>query len=430
LTDTIYALSSGAGRAAIAVVRISGPLARATLAALAGKMPPPRLARLAVLRGEAGDILDRALILFFEGPYSDTGEDIAELHLHGSRAVVKAVLEELARRPGLRVAQPGEFARRALVNGKRDLLDIEALGDLVDAETEMQRRQALQGGGSLLRGKAEAWRNSLLRIRADLEAGIDFSDEGDVISHLDSEVERILDQLLIEMNRALELALRGERVREGFAVALCGAPNAGKSSLLNALAGRDVAIVSSTPGTTRDRIEVALEVGGWPIRVVDTAGIRDSADAIEREGMRRALDAAQEAGLVLWLSAIDDPQPPPPEFEGAVVVDTKIDLCSSWHGSLGVSTTTDVGIGRLIEWIGMQAAEGQNAEPVLLTRARHVATVREAARALRKAQAFVRTPEICAEFIRQAERGLDQLLGRIDVEDVLGEIFSRFCIGK
>lgn len=429
MTDTIFALSSGVGRAAIAVIRISGPGALGALRALAGRVPEARHAKLMVLRRQSGDVLDRALVLFFQGPRSDTGEDIVELHLHGSRAVVRAVLEELGGMTGLRPAEPGEFARRALHNGKKDLLDVEALADLIDADTELQRCQALSGGGSLLRGRVEAWRRIILDIRADLEAGIDFSDEGDVVEQLDSQAEQNLRNLLSNMTSALGEARRGERIREGFVVALCGPPNAGKSSLLNALARRDVAIVSPIAGTTRDLIEVALELDGVPVRLVDTAGVRESADPIEQEGVRRALQVAETADLSIWLSPGDDPVSPPETFSG-VVVGTKADLRLPQGVGLQVSVVTGQGIAELLEHVHHFSADGLTGESVLLTRVRHVSAVSEASKHLEDALAASSQPEICAESLRLAAKRMEQLLGRVDVEDVLGEVFSRFCVGK
>jgi tRNA modification GTPase len=435
--DTIFALSSGAGRAAIAIIRISGPSVRIVLETMAGGIPTPRHAALRRLRDQgSGLVLDEGLVLFFPGPRSETGEDLAEFQVHGSRAVVSAILTVLSATPGLRLAEPGEFARRALANGKMDLLDVEALADLIDSDTEAQRRQAIEGAGSLLRGKAEGWRTMLLDILADLEAGIDFSDEGDVQDHFKSGSERLIRELIVEMDHALAIASRGERLREGFRVALLGPPNAGKSSLLNALAGRDVAIVSDVPGTTRDRLDVSLDLAGIPVVVSDTAGLQATADAVEREGIRRAQQAAKEADLMLWLSPVDRPVSYPTDIcrlDGEVwTVSTKVDLCDRGNPGLSVSAWTGQGIDHLLTRVGDRAREALGGEPALITRSRQKAAIIESRRALVGALSIdvVSDPELCVEEVRMAVRWLERLVGRVDIEDVLGSIFSRFCIGK
>lgn len=437
--DTIFALSTGFGRAAIAVVRVSGPAVRFALETLAGGVTVPRMAVLRRLRRPGSDVvLDQALVLFFPAPRSETGEDLCEFQLHGGRAVVAAVLDALGNLPGLRPAEPGEFARRALLNGKMDLLDLEGLADLIDADTEAQRRQAVEGAGSLLRGKAESWRLQLLAIRADLEAGIDFSDEGDIQERFDSQSERLIKGLIAELEAALHSAERGERIREGFRVALLGPPNAGKSSLLNALAGRNVAIVSQMAGTTRDRLEVALDLGGVPVLVSDTAGLQASFDEVELEGIRRSRAAAAEADLILWLSPFDGVALPPDDFvqdSRLRVVLSKCDLAAvaDWGAAwLALSTVTGEGVAVLLDAIAVEARSGMRTEePALIARARQRKAVAECRDCLVRALAMARvSPELCSEDIRLAGRSLERLIGRVDVEDVLGAIFSRFCIGK
>ena len=440
--DTIFALSSGAGRSAIAVIRMSGPAVRTAVMAMVGTLPQPRHARLCVIREpSSGRALDQALVLFFPGPHSETGEDIAEFQVHGGRAVVASVLAALAGITGLRPAGPGEFAQRALRNGKMDLLDVEALADLIDAETELQRRQAIEGGGLVLRDRVERWREGLLDILADLEAQIDFSDEGDVTDHIDSQSQRLIKDLKADMRLVLLEGTRGERLREGFRVVLMGAPNAGKSSLLNALAARDVAIVSDQPGTTRDRIEIALDLNGVPVLITDTAGLQETTDVIEREGIRRSMGAASSADLILWLCASDQPVLPASELtdlhgRGRLrIVQTKLDLSATRKPVSAdvwcqISVTSTDGLQDLFARIEVEARRSFGGdEPALLTRARHQHAVIRAHDTLERIAD--QTPiELVAEEIRLSCRALDQLVGRIDVEDVLGAIFSRFCIGK
>lgn len=433
--DTIYALSSGAGRAAISVLRISGPRTRFVLETMAGLVPPARMAQVRSLRHPVTrQVLDRALVLFFAGPASETGEDVAEFQVHGGRAVVAGVLGALGSIDGLRVAEPGEFARRALLNGKMDLLAVEALGDLIDAETELQRQQAIEGGGSLLRDRADAWRDCLLDIRVDLEAELDFSDEADVSDHLDSHAEQSLRRLSDEMALVLDQADRGERIREGFRVVLLGPPNVGKSSLMNALAGRDVAIVSAIAGTTRDRIEVNLDLNGLPVVVTDTAGLQESQDEIEREGISRSLAAAASADLVLWITAADDRKPAPALVTRGVVreVVSKADLGSSSQPCwCAVSTRMQHGLESLLAAIEAEAQALLTApEPAITTRLRHRSAIETAHAAVLRALTVSGRLELVAEEVRLACSALDRLIGRVDVEDILGGIFSRFCVGK
>jgi tRNA modification GTPase len=308
--STIFALSSGRGPAAIAVIRISGPRAAAALAALGVKIPEPRKAALARIRDpRSGEIIDEALLLWFLGPHSETGEDVAELQAHGGRAVIAAILDALAQIEGLRMAEPGEFTRRGFENGKLDLTAVEGLADLVSAETEAQRRQAFRQMTGLLGNRAEAWRGSLIKALALVEARIDFSDEADVPEDLVSPALAIVQELRDEIGTALADGQRGERLREGLVVAIAGPPNAGKSTLLNRIARREVAIVSPQAGTTRDVIEVHLDLGGFPVTLLDTAGIRETDDPVEFEGVRRARERAASADLVLWVVDAADLNP-------------------------------------------------------------------------------------------------------------------------
>ncbi|MDJ0449773.1 tRNA uridine-5-carboxymethylaminomethyl(34) synthesis GTPase MnmE [Methylocystis sp. JR02] len=431
--DTIFALGTGPGRAAIAVIRLSGQAVQQLLTDVSGGVPDPRVSRLATLRDPAnGEELDRGLTFFFPAPHSATGEDYAELHLHGGRAVVDGVLSALSRRPGLRLAEPGEFARRGFANGKLDLSQAEALADLIDAQTEAQRRQALRIAGGALRREVERWRGSLIEALALVEAELDFSDESDVGSFDQARLRQLLEPLLVEMHAALKAAPASERMREGFLVMILGAPNAGKSTLLNALARRDLAIVSPTPGTTRDMIEAHLDVEGLPVTFVDTAGLRDAADQIERIGVDRVLERIGTADLVLWLSP--DAQEPRPEMAGRVDVlkiATKTDLAPAPFGWLGVSAKTGAGVDALLKEVGAFAKQhlGDGAS-ALLIRERHRTAISAAAASLVSVLTSEKDLEFVAEDLRSAGRALGRIVGAVDVEDVLEAVFGRFCIGK
>lgn len=434
MAPTIFAPASGAGKAAVSVVRVSGLKTGALVMTLAGLLPEPRVASLRTLRARSGEVLDQALVLWFPAPRSFTGEDCAEFHLHGSRAVVAAVLDTLARCEDCRLAEPGEFARRAFLNGKMDLAAAEGLADLIDSETEGQRRQALRQLGGALGRQAEDWRSTLLQCQASLEADIDFSDEADVGPFDFSTVIARIDALISELESALSFASHGERLREGFTVVLAGPPNAGKSSLLNALARRDVAIVSAIPGTTRDPVEVELQLGGLPITLVDTAGLRESADEIEREGVRRSLQRAERADLVIWLA--EDGSCPDGIVTTApiLMVGSKADL-RQVEDRLALSTETGQGIGELLDTLRAHAeASLSGGEQALIVRERHRSLVQAACLSLTRARDLMDQEitgiELIAEDIRSASSALGRISGRIDVEEVLGEIFSRFCIGK
>jgi tRNA modification GTPase len=444
--DTIVAPASGAGRAAIAVIRLSGPGTRAVLEALCGGAPPPRHASLRDIGPPRHRPIDRGLVLWFPAPSSFTGDDMAELHVHGSRAVIRALVDAVLSLPGTRLAEPGEFARRAFENGKLDLTEVEGLADLVQAETEVQRRQALAQAEGSLRTLYEGWRDELLRAQALIEAGLDFADEGDVIADVGIKAETIVAALRASIAR--HLADRsGELLRDGLRVVIAGPPNAGKSSLLNALARRDVAIVSEEAGTTRDVIEVHLDLGGVPVMLIDTAGLREAAGEVEAEGIRRALVRAGDADLVLWLVDATAPQwdaPPSviPDKSGQtrtkpafIPVLNKIDLkpgAGAGRAAVGVSAKTGEGIGNLIETLAERAALAteSGAGTPLLTRTRHRVELEAAQAALERFGDRSLSPELKAEELRLAANHLGRLTGRIDVEEVLGAIFAEFCIGK
>jgi tRNA modification GTPase len=437
---TIFALSSGRPPAAIAVVRVSGPRAGDALTAFGGKLPEPRKAVLRRLRHpDTKAILDDALALWIPGPNTETGEDMVELHLHGGRAVIAAVLAELGRLPGLRMAEPGEFTRRAFESGKLDLTAVEGLGDLIFAETEAQRAQAMRQLSGALSGRAEAWREKLIGALALVEARIDFSDEADVPEDLVAPALHVARELADQIEKALRDEHRGERLREGLVVAIAGPANAGKSSLLNRLARREAAIVSPQAGTTRDVIEVHLDLNGYPVTLLDTAGIRASDDPVEQEGMRRARARAEAADLVLWVvdaaaAGVDSP-PERSESKKQWIVRNKIDLVDARDTAAGqqvfdISAKSGSGVDGLVTAIGTFAAEFfAVGEPALVTRERHRIALQQTAESLRRALR-ARAEELIAEELRLAARALGRLTGRVDVEDVLDVIFRDFCIGK
>jgi len=436
--DTIVALATGAGRAGVAVIRLSGPAAGATLCALTARdLPKPRMAtREAFCDPRTGVSLDDGLALWFPGPHSFTGEDVVELHIHGGPAVIAAVIDAALSQPGVRPAEPGEYTRRAFENGKLDLAEAEGLADLVDAETEGQRRQALRQRRGALSAVYEGWRARLIEAAALIEAEIDFPDE-DLPDALAQRAGPVLQALADDMGSHLDDAHRGERIRDGFRIAIIGPPNAGKSSLLNALAQREAAIVSDIPGTTRDVVEVRLVLAGFPVWIADTAGLREAADAIEAEGVRRALARAEEADLRIALVEIGHDVPPELEAairDGDLLVRSKADRVAA-HSSgemLEVSAQTGIGLRLLHTQIEERVAEalGHEEAPVL-TRARHRRLVQDARLAIVGAQAAIANgPEYAAEDVRRAATAIGRLTGRIDVEDLLSEIFSSFCIGK
>ncbi|MEZ5926220.1 MAG: tRNA uridine-5-carboxymethylaminomethyl(34) synthesis GTPase MnmE [Hyphomicrobiaceae bacterium] len=441
--STIYALSSGQGPAAIAVIRISGPRAVDALLALTGSVPEPRRAALRRLsRPIRGTLLDEALVLYFKAPHSETGEDLVELHAHGGRAVVSAILAELAKLEGYRLAEPGEFVRRAFEAGKLDLVGIEGLADLINAETEAQREQAIRQAAGEPSRLYESWRQNLLEALALAEASLDFAEEADVAADAYARAISVARPIHDEMRDRLADDHRGEILREGFRVVLAGPPNAGKSSLLNALARRDVAIVSPEAGTTRDALEVRLDLGGYPVIVTDTAGLREPEGAIEAEGIRRSLGHMRQAQMVLWLVESTGGTVEPPvgvQAIGAPIrpIITKGDLvCRPVPGmmpdTLRVSARTGRGLSELIHEIGEAASKAlATGSTAIITRERHRLALEEMVAGLADFQASDPSrPELGVEELRRSVIALGRLTGRIDVEDVLGVIFGSFCIGK
>ncbi|WP_333817841.1 tRNA uridine-5-carboxymethylaminomethyl(34) synthesis GTPase MnmE [Tabrizicola sp.] len=427
--DTIYALATARGRSGLAVVRISGPAAFAAGLALCGSLPAPRVAGLRRLNW-GGELLDEALVLGFVEGASFTGEPVVELHCHGGPAVVGAVLRALSDQPGLRLAEAGEFTRRALENGVLDLAQVEGLADLIDAETEAQRRQAVRVLSGSVGQKVDGWRRDLIRAGALLEATIDFADE-DVPVDVSPEVLSLIDGLMADLGREAAGVTAAERIRDGFEVAIVGAPNAGKSTLLNQLAGREAAITSEIAGTTRDVIEVRMEIAGLPVTFLDTAGLRDTEDRLEQAGIDRALARAEAADLRLFLTD-GDAIPGLEPFGDDLVVLGKADTRSGGSG-LAVSGKTGAGVPELMARIGEILVERVGSAGALV-RERHRVAVTTAIAALAESRAEVVRPdsrvELAAEHLRRAVRALDALVGRVDVDDLLGEIFASFCIGK
>ncbi|MFC4352332.1 tRNA uridine-5-carboxymethylaminomethyl(34) synthesis GTPase MnmE [Fodinicurvata halophila] len=444
--DTIYALSSGGGRSAVAVIRLSGPDAAGALEGLSGPLPPPREARLRALRvPDTQELLDRALVLWFPAPASFTGEDCVELHLHGSQSVVAAVLRALSGMERLRAAGPGDFTRRAFDNDRLDLTEVEGLADLIDAQTEVQRRQAQRQFDGALTQRIEHWRDRLIRLSAHVEAAIDFSEE-EIPETLLSDCLTESSGLRAEMEELLATSRAGERIREGIYIALLGAPNAGKSSLLNALAKREAAIVSEIAGTTRDVIEVALDISGFPVILGDTAGLRGDVaiDPIEAEGMRRSRERAAQADLKLVLfdgQEIGTPEPGSLQLldDKALVLITKKDLVSeplpeSLDGqpAYALSVISGEGVEAFLQVLErrLEASYASGLQgSALLTRERHREGLKTCIEALARAED---APEVSlmAEDFRHALTALGRLTGRVDVEDLLDVIFRDFCIGK
>ena len=441
MSDTIFALSSGAGRAGVAVFRLSGPWAQTVLTQLTGiEIFPPRQAALTSFRAKDGSLIDRGLAIVFPGPRSFTGEDVVELHVHGGGAIISAFIRVLSEEFGLRLAEPGEFTRRAFDNGKLDLTQAEGLADLIDAETEAQRRQALEQYSGALGARAMTWRNQLIDLLALVEAEIDFPDEDDVPANLKPQTFEACSRFISEIETILKTGARGRMLRDGIPVAIIGAPNAGKSTLLNTLAQSDVAIVSDEPGTTRDVIEVRLDLKGLPVRLADTAGVRDGAlGGVEREGIRRAVDWADKAAFRILVVDGSTPTPPPEALLATVNDDdfrvrNKADLLSERPVSGAdylVSAKTGEGVQELLNALAQKLNEHFSGEAAPITRQRHEEALRYALSALARAKNGIeRSPELVGEDIRLAARAMDRIVGRVDVEDVLGAIFSRFCIGK
>ncbi len=431
--DTIYALSSGALPSGVAVVRMSGKDAFSCCRAITGEVPAPRKARLMRLVDAAGLPIDTALVLAFAGPASFTGEDCIEFQLHGGRAVVRAMLDRLAGL-GLRHAEAGEFTRRAFENGKIDLVEAEGLSDMIAAETEMQRRLALEQAGGGLSELYEGWARELTHARAMIEAELDFSDEDDIPGSVSATIWGTVEEVGRQIESHIAGSRAGEIIRDGYRVVIAGPPNAGKSSLLNALARRDVAIVTDVAGTTRDILEVYLDLDGYAVRLCDTAGLRESEDIVEAEGMRRARALLEEADLILSLGDIGAGQPTE-RFEGECLrIGTKADIGNETGAEfdLLISSRTGAGMDRLVEMIKARLeARLAGASLSLPVRDRQVGYLKETLRHIQAAlDARDHSPEIPAESLRQAAVALGRITGRVDVEDLLDVIFSSFCVGK
>ncbi|MBL0948100.1 tRNA uridine-5-carboxymethylaminomethyl(34) synthesis GTPase MnmE [Brevundimonas sp.] len=438
MTDTLFALATPPGRGAVAVIRLSGPDCDRVLKGLGVGLPAPRQAVVRILRYQ-GETLDQALVLRFKAPASYTGEDAAELHLHGGRAVVEGVSKALVDL-GVRPAEPGEFTRRAFENGKLDLTQAEAIADLIDAETTEQSAQALgQLGGALAEAYA-GFRRDLLTALSLVEAEIDFPDE-DIPEALASRAGPVLDGLVTDLERALANGRRGERIREGYRIVLIGETNAGKSSLFNALVEREAAIVTPIAGTTRDVLDATLVIGGYAVTLSDTAGLRDSDDPVEAEGVRRARARAEAADLRLWVVAPGDPVYPAGSLvrSSDLCVRTKADLeRTDWPGAvdgmatLVVSPTSGQGLEALTNWLAARLARDlSGGDFPALTRERHRLRLEEALGSVRSArQALTRSPEMAGEDLRRAAASLARITGEVGVEDILGEVFASFCIGK
>ena len=426
--DTIFAVATARGKAGVSVVRLSGHRACAAALGLVDSLPEPRVAGVRKLRN-GNEVLDHALVLWFEHGHSFTGEEVVELHLHGSPAIVAAVLDVLGGLPGLRLAEPGEFTRRALQNGRLDLAQVEGLSDLIASETEAQRRQAMRVFSGALGERTERWRRRLIRASALLAAVIDFADE-EVPEQVRPEVSELIREVLSDLRMEIAGYSSAERIRDGFEVAIIGAPNSGKSTLLNRLAGREAAITSEIAGTTRDVIEVRMDISGLPVTFLDTAGLRDTLDPVEVLGIERAVKRAADADLRVFL--IDPVQKPLSLLPGPddIVVQCKADL-----GATGpaVSGLTGQGVPELIADVHKRL-QSRVANGAAITRLRHKLAVEAAIRALESAELRVRdaeqSEELAAEDLRQAVLSLDALVGRVDVEDLLEEVFSSFCIGK
>jgi tRNA modification GTPase len=438
--QTIFALSSGRPPSAIALVRVSGSLAGKIVTVLAGKLPSPRMATRALLRDIGQRPIDDAVVLWFPSPASATGEDVAEFHIHGGRAVLAALFAALSAFENVRPAEPGEFTRRAFENGKLDLTEAEGLDDLIHADTDRQRRQALRQLKGLLGDRARNWRARIIEASALIEAGIDFSDEGDVPAELIAPALAKVKALLTEIEEVLAGQGRSERLRDGLVVAIAGPPNVGKSTLMNQLARREVAIVSPHAGTTRDVIEVQLDLDGYPVTVIDTAGIRETDDPVEQEGVRRARSRAADADLVLWLT---DVLPVVIQHDGTApvwMVRNKIDLEAasrplaetSGQGVFQISASRGDGLPELIAaLVGFAQNYFGGGEGGLIGRTRQRQHLQETAASLRRCvQVIGQGEELAAEELRMAARSLGRLLGRVDVEDILDVIFREFCVGK
>ena len=429
--STIYALSSGALPSGVAVLRISGSGGKRVLDEIVSSPVKAKHAQLSVLIDpSSGEKLDQALVLYFPAPSSFTGEDVVELHCHGGVASVAAVLRTLSELQGFRAAEPGEFSRRAFENGKLDLTQLEGLSDIIAANTEEQRKQALRQTNGALRDLYDDWRTRLIRARALIEAELDFADEDDVPGSVSDQVWQEVEVLAGSIRKHLDDQNRGEIVRRGLRIALMGKPNAGKSSLLNALAKREIAIVTPQAGTTRDVLEASLDLEGHFITLFDTAGIRQSDNLVEQEGIKRARVTGETADMVLWLHAADDDSDPEPIVDSKIVI-SKSDLGRSMAAEeLHITTQEEDGLSTLLEWLRQEIKNRTSGgEDVLLTRQRHREALQNTISNLDASLAGTEI-EIRSENLRLAADHLGRLTGRIDVEDLLDVIFSEFCVGK
>ncbi|MDF8352596.1 tRNA uridine-5-carboxymethylaminomethyl(34) synthesis GTPase MnmE [Ensifer adhaerens] len=439
-TPTIYALSSGALPAGVAVVRISGGRTEAVLQALCGGVPTPRSATLRSIRSRNGDVIDSGLILYFRGPASFTGEDCAELQVHGGRAAVNALLEELSKLEGLRHAEAGEFSRRAFQNGKLDLVEVEGLADLIAAETEMQRRLAIEHSGGGQSKIYAGWAKRLTHARAMIEAELDFADEDDVPGSVSERIWQDMSMLSQEIAAHIADAPIAEIIRDGLKIVIAGAPNAGKSSLLNALAQRDIAIVTEIAGTTRDVLSVDLSLAGFSVKLYDTAGLRETDERVEQEGIRRAREIIERADLILLLAdapdGFDVMSDFPSDTTPVLRVGTKLDRGSDgWREGAAdvlVSTRTGEGMERLLDAIAAHLPDLSGRTSLSLpSRRRHVDSLRQAQRSIDDSLARQDLGlDIRAELLRLAGDAIGRITGRVDVENLLDVIFSEFCIGK
>lgn len=435
MTDTIFALASGSLGCGVAVVRVSGPKAGLIAEKYCGAKIPARKAVYRPIRDPRDQtLIDHGLVLYFTSPASFTGENCLEFQIHGSRAVVARLFQALFAEDGCRMAEPGEFIRRSFENGKLPLTSVEGIADLIDARTEAQRRQALSQAGGHLADRAGQWRADLLDALSLLDAEIDFADEGDAPSSVLPRVRAILTELQQDLQAALFEAARAERIRSGYRIALAGRPNAGKSSLMNALVRREVAIVSEHAGTTRDVIEVEFDLGGYSVLISDTAGLRETNDPVETIGIERTKREIKQADLVLWLEdATSDICHPDPGSSAMLQVATKLDLVSdppAW-AELSLSVKTGQGIDALISFLEKHAAQTLSGEPPLITNLRQQACIAAAARHLQSAMSHEgEALELVADDLQRVSGELEALMGRIGVEDILGTIFSRFCMGK
>lgn len=431
--DSIVALSSGRLPAGLAVIRISGPKTRFVVETIAGPVKG-RFTTLRKLKAADGSTIDHGLVLFFPGPGSFTGEDVAEFQVHGSRAVTAKMLETITQFDGVRHAEPGEFTRRAFLNGKLDLVETEALADLVNSETEAQRRFALRNADGAQSELYSSWRRRLIHARAMIEAEIDFAEEEDVPGSVSEAVWSDVATMIGEIERHVEGFKAAEIIRDGFEVVILGAPNAGKSSLFNALARREAAIVTDEPGTTRDLLEVVMDLNGLKVRIVDTAGLREAAGKVESIGIDRAMAKAGETDLILLLEDMVDPVPVGEVASGAPLlrIGTKSDIAKAGagHYDLVISSRDGTGLGALLDEIGERATKATgDASEVLPSRLRHVELLKETTGFLRAALAGD-SQELRAEDLRLAADRLGRIIGAVDVEDLLDVIFSQFCIGK